>query len=41
LPNQQCVGFDVEMAPKYHPAPLAGGDRKALKRQLAKSQSIP
>ena len=26
------------MAPKHHPAPLSGGDRKALKKELSKSR---
>ena len=25
------------MSPKYHPTPLSGGDRKALKKELSKS----
>ena len=28
------------MAPKYHPIPLSGGDRKALKKELAKSRGM-
>ena len=28
------------MAPKHHPMPLSGGDRKALKKELARSQGI-
>ncbi len=28
------------MAPKYHPAPLSGGDRKALTKELAKSRAM-
>jgi hypothetical protein len=28
------------MAPKYHPAPLSGGDRKALKKELSKSRAM-
>jgi hypothetical protein len=28
------------MAPKYHPTPLSGGDRKALSRELARSQAM-
>jgi hypothetical protein len=28
------------MAPKYHPTPLSGGDRKALKKELARSQAM-
>lgn len=28
------------MAPKYHPTPLSGGDRKALIKELAKSRAM-
>jgi hypothetical protein len=28
------------MAPKYHPTPLSGGDRKALNKELARSQAM-
>jgi hypothetical protein len=28
------------MAPKYHPTPLSGGDRKALNKELAKSHGM-
>jgi hypothetical protein len=28
------------MAPKYHPTPLSGGDRKALTKELAKSRGM-
>src|SRR5713226_7998691 len=28
------------MAPKHHPAPLSGGDRKALKKEHSKSCAI-
>jgi hypothetical protein len=28
------------MSPKYHPAPLSGGDRKALKKELSKSRAM-
>nr|WP_081602433.1 hypothetical protein [Afipia clevelandensis] len=28
------------MMPKHHPLPLSGGDRKALKKELAKSQAM-
>lgn len=28
------------MASKHHPMPLSGGDRKALKKELAKSQAM-
>jgi hypothetical protein len=28
------------MAPKYHPTPLSGGDRKALQKELVKSRAM-
>ena len=28
------------MAPKYHPAPLSGGDRKALRKELSKALAM-
>jgi hypothetical protein len=28
------------MAPKYHPTPLSGGDRKALKKELGNSRAM-
>jgi len=28
------------MAPKQHPAPMSGGDRKALKKELSKSRAM-
>jgi hypothetical protein len=28
------------MAPKYHPTPLSGGDRKALNKELAKARGV-
>ena len=28
------------MAPKHHPTPLSGGDRKALKREIVKSRAM-
>jgi hypothetical protein len=28
------------MAPKYHPTPLSGGDRKALKKELARARAM-
>jgi hypothetical protein len=31
---------DAWMAPKHHPAPLSGGDRKALTKELAKSRAM-
>ena len=30
----------VAMAPKYHQPPISGGDRKALKKELSKSQAM-
>jgi hypothetical protein len=29
-----------KMAPKHHPTPLSGGDRKALKKELVKSRAM-
>jgi hypothetical protein len=28
------------MAPKYHPTPLSGGDRKALSKELTRSRAM-
>ena len=28
------------MAPKYHPPPLSGGDRKALAKELGKARAM-
>jgi hypothetical protein len=28
------------MAPKYHPTPLSGGDRKALAKELDKARAM-
>jgi hypothetical protein len=28
------------MAPKYHPTPLSGGDRKALRKELTKARGV-
>ena len=28
------------MAPKYHPTPLSGGDRKALAKELSKARAM-
>ena len=28
------------MAPKYHPTPLSGGDRKALAKELIKGRAM-
>ena len=28
------------MAPKYHPTPLSGGDRKALAKELGKARAM-
>jgi hypothetical protein len=35
-----ALHFDDAMTPKYHPTPLSGGDRKALKKELMKSGAI-
>jgi hypothetical protein len=32
--------LDVRMAPKYHPTPLSGGDRKALAKGLGKARAM-
>ena len=32
--------LDVRMAPKYHPTPLSGGDRKALIKELGKARAM-
>src|ERR1700682_2803429 len=32
--------LDVWMAPKYHPTPLSGGDRKALTKELGKARAM-
>src|SRR5262245_58282721 len=32
--------LDIRMAPKYHPTPLSGGDRKALAKALGKSRAM-
>jgi len=32
--------LDVRMAPKYHPTPLSGGDRKALTKELGKASAM-
>jgi hypothetical protein len=29
-----------DVAPKYHPTPLSGGDRKALKKEIAKARAM-
>lgn len=29
------------MAPKYHPTPLSGADRKALAKELGKAHAMP
>ncbi|MGY3587138.1 phage FluMu protein Com [Bradyrhizobium sp. USDA 4341] len=31
---------DVWMAPKYHPTPLSGGDRRALNKELGKARAM-
>jgi hypothetical protein len=30
----------IRMAPKHHPAPLSGGDRKALAKELGKARAM-
>jgi hypothetical protein len=37
----QLFGWMKRMTPKYHPTPLSGGDRKALKKELGKAARIP
>ena len=32
--------LDVRMAPKYHPTPLSGGERKALAKELGKARAM-
>ena len=32
--------LDVRMAPKHHPTPLSGGDRKALTKELGKARAM-
>jgi hypothetical protein len=32
--------LDVRMAPKHHPTPLSGGDRKALNKELGKARAM-
>jgi hypothetical protein len=32
--------LDLWMAPKYHPTPLSGGDRKALTKELGKARAM-
>jgi hypothetical protein len=34
------LSFDGAMAPKHHPVPLSGGDRKALTKELGKSRGM-
>lgn len=46
--RRSCSGFadpislrlDVRLAPKYHPTPLSGGDRKALAKELGKARAM-
>ena len=46
IARSDAAGFDATalevrgMAPKHHPAPLSGGDRKALKKELSKSRAM-
>jgi hypothetical protein len=32
--------LDLWMAPKYHPTPLSGGDRKAVNKELGKARAM-
>lgn len=32
--------LDVRMAPKHHPTPLSGGDRKALNKELGRARAM-
>jgi hypothetical protein len=32
--------LDVWMAPKHHPTPLSGGDRKALNKELGRARAM-
>jgi hypothetical protein len=32
--------LDIRMAPKHHPTPLSGGDRKALKKELGNARAM-
>ena len=32
--------MDARMAPKYHPTPLSGGDRKALNKELGNARAM-
>src|SRR6201981_2615906 len=32
--------LDIRMAPKHHPTPLSGGDRKALNKELGKARAM-
>ena len=36
----QLFGWMKRMAPKYHPTPLSGGDRKALGKELGKARAM-
>jgi hypothetical protein len=38
--EDQIHDLDVRMAPKYHPTPLSGGDRKALTKELGKARAM-
>lgn len=38
--TNRCGALKCVMAPKHHPAPLSGGDRKALTKELAKSRAM-
>lgn len=38
--RRQTLRVDAEMAPKYHPTPLSGGDRKALQKEFVKARAM-
>ncbi|WP_426414230.1 hypothetical protein [Bradyrhizobium ganzhouense] len=40
IANPISLRLDVWMAPKYHPTPLSGGDRKALTKELGKARAM-
>ena len=40
IADPTSLHLDVRMAPKYHPTPLSGGDRKALAKELGKARAM-
>ncbi|MFK4719729.1 phage FluMu protein Com [Bradyrhizobium niftali] len=38
--RSDLLRLDARMAPKYHPTPLSGGDRKALAKELGKARAM-